>query len=33
MIPWEREIYVTQVRAYVEKENMRLQEEAANARY
>jgi hypothetical protein len=30
-IPWEREVYVAQVRAYVEKENARREQEESNA--
>ena len=31
MLPWEREVYVAQVRAYVEKENARREQEESNA--
>jgi|TARA_R110000851_G_scaffold158986_3_gene302135 hypothetical protein len=31
-IPWEREVYVAQVRAYVERENARREQEESNAK-
>lgn len=33
LIPWERDLYVEQLRQYIEEENLRLQQARADQRY
>tara|TARA_Y100000768_G_scaffold299566_1_gene233309 strand:+ start:400 stop:543 length:144 start_codon:yes stop_codon:yes gene_type:complete len=33
MIPWEREVYVSLLREYIEKENLKVQQQKGAGRY